>query len=31
MSTMLVITNPNGKTFEFVGPCDVILGQSVIK
>lgn len=31
MSTMLVITNPNGKTFEFVGPCDVKLGQSVIK
>lgn len=31
MSTMLVITNPNGKTLEFVGPCDVKLGQSVIK
>lgn len=31
MSTMLVITNPNGKTYEFVGPCDVKLGQSVIK
>ena len=31
MSTMLVITNPNGKTFEFVSPCDVKLGQSVIK
>lgn len=31
MSTMLVITNSNGKTFEFVGPCDVKLGQSVIK
>ena len=31
MSTMLVITNPNGKTFDFVGPCDVKLGQSVIK
>ena len=31
MSTMLVITNPNGKALEFVGPCDVKLGQSVIK
>lgn len=31
MSTMLVITNPNGKTLEFVDPCDVKLGQSVIK
>ncbi len=31
MSTMLVITNPNGKTLEFVGPCNVKLGQSVIK
>lgn len=31
MSTMLVITNPNGKTFEFVGPCDIKLGESVIK
>ena len=31
MSTMLVITNPNGKTLEFVGPCDIKLGQSVIK
>ena len=31
MSTMLVITNPNGETLEFVGPCDVKLGQSVIK
>lgn len=31
MSTMLVITNPNGKTFEFVSPCDIKLGESVIK
>ena len=31
MSTMLVITNPNGKTFEFVGPCDIKLGESIIK
>lgn len=31
MSTILVITNPNGKTFEFVGPCDIKLGESIIK
>lgn len=31
MSTMLVITNSNGKTFEFVGPCDIKLGESIIK
>lgn len=31
MSTMLVITNQNGKTFEFVSPCDIKLGESVIK
>lgn len=31
MSTMLVITNSNGKTFEFVSPCDIKLGESVIK
>ena len=31
MSTMLVITNSNGKTFEFVSPCDIKLGESIIK
>ena len=30
MSTMLIITNPNGKEFHFLDPQPVIRGQSVI-
>lgn len=31
MSTMLIITNPNGRTMKFIEPQDVKRGQSVIK
>lgn len=31
MSTMLIITNPNGKEFTFIEPQDVVRGQSVLK
>jgi len=31
MSTMLIITNPNGKEFEFIEPQQVTRGQSLIK
>ena len=30
MSTMLIITNPNGKEFHFLDPQPVTRGQSVI-
>ena len=31
MSTMLIITNPNGKDLSFIEPQDVVRGQSVLK
>lgn len=31
MSTMLIITNPNGKEFTFIEPQNVVRGQSVLK
>ena len=31
MSTMLIITNPNGKDLTFIEPQDVVRGQSVLK
>lgn len=31
MSTMLIITNANGKTIQFIAPQDVKRGQSIIK
>ena len=31
MSTMLIITNDNGQTIEFIDPQSVVLGQSVLR
>ena len=31
MSTMLVVTNANTQTIEFIAPTSVKLGQSIIK
>lgn len=30
MSTMLIVTNPNGQTIAFIAPQSVVRGQSVI-
>ncbi|MBR4162462.1 MAG: PTS glucose transporter subunit IIA [Solobacterium sp.] len=31
MSTILIVTNPNGKAFSFLDPCMVQRGQSIIR